>query len=45
MLRDVEFANLLGLWVWRIEHMATESADFRAYLARMFDLIEAEDLE
>ncbi len=42
ILRDVEFANLLGLWVWRVDKMSTEAADLSENLRRMLALIETE---
>lgn len=41
ILREVEFANLLGLAAWRLGHMGTEGTDFRAYMVRMLELLEA----
>lgn len=42
ILREVEFANRLGQLVYRNGRMATESADFRAHLNRILDLIDSE---
>ena len=41
ILRDVEFANLLGLWLWRLEKMSTESSNLSAHLNRMLVLAAA----
>jgi hypothetical protein len=42
VLRRLDFANRLGFWVWRLNGLAGEHADFRAYLEGMLALIETE---
>jgi hypothetical protein len=39
ILREVEFANLIGARLWRNGRMTVESEDFRDYLIRMLGLI------
>jgi hypothetical protein len=38
ILRDLRFANLLGLWIWRVEKMMTEASNLREHLTRMLAL-------
>ena len=40
VLRDIGFANLLGLWIWRVDKMRTEAAHLGDHLTRTLSLIE-----
>ena len=42
LLSDVGFSNELGLWLWRLNHMLSESQSLRGHLEQMLQFLQAD---